>query len=97
MPAWFDIMSLGDDPNREPIEDIEESALFIEKLIQKELDAGIPSNRIVLIGFSQGGAMALHTALRYPLPLLGAVVMSGYLLKPSLLKLQESKNIKIMG
>ena len=42
------------------------------------------------MGFSQGGAMALHVGLRFPHALLGLVIMSGYLVKPSLLKVEES-------
>jgi len=96
MPAWFDIFTLADSPDRESYVDIEESSLLVEDIIQKELDRGIPSNRIVLIGFSQGGAMALHIALRYPKALLGTIVMSGYILNPSVLKVEESLDNKSM-
>ncbi|MEC7986498.1 MAG: dienelactone hydrolase family protein [Myxococcota bacterium] len=90
MPAWFDILSLTDSPDRESLVDIEASAMLLDDIIQQEIDAGIPSNRIIVMGFSQGGAMALHVGLRFTQPLLGLVVMSGYLVKPNLLKVEES-------
>ena len=78
MRAWYDIYGLGDTLH-EKGEDIRESALLVNQLIQQEEERGIPSNRIVLAGFSQGGAVALHAGLRYPKPLAGALVLSAYL------------------
>jgi predicted esterase len=51
----------------------------VEALVQQELDAGIPHDRIVVAGFSQGGAMALYTGLQLPHQLAGVLCMSGYL------------------
>ena len=77
MPAWFDILSLG---NR-ALEDergIRSSAALIEALLTREERRGVPPSRIVLAGFSQGGALALFVGTRYAKPLLGLMVFSGY-------------------
>ncbi|MCB5188453.1 alpha/beta fold hydrolase [Methylobacillus caricis] len=78
MPAWYDIYGFG--PNfKQDAEGIAASQKQIEALIANEAKRGIPVNRIVLAGFSQGGAIALHTALRYPEPLAGVLALSTYL------------------
>lgn len=79
MPAWYDIRALDRRPDREDASHIRESAVRIEALIRREIDRGIPPERIVLAGFSQGAAMAMHVGLRFPEPLAGLVVLSGYL------------------
>ncbi|QEY50509.1 alpha/beta hydrolase [Legionella longbeachae] len=78
MPAWYDIvgMKLID---REDKEGIEQSELLIRKVIDEQLNAGFSYNQIFLAGFSQGGAMALHTALHTPAPLAGVIALSAYL------------------
>ncbi len=58
---------------------IKTSQHYIDGLIQTEIDRGISSDRIVLAGFSQGGAIALHTALLYPHKLAGVLALSTYL------------------
>ena len=58
---------------------VRESQTYIESLINKEVARGIPANRIVLAGFSQGGAIALHTALRQKQALAGVLALSTYL------------------
>ena len=78
MPAWYDILGT-DTQRREDEAGIQQSALAIEALIQRELDRGIAANKIVLAGFSQGCAMVLHTGLRYPAKLAGIMALSGYL------------------
>lgn len=79
MPSWYDIQSLSG-AGRENLEQVRESQAQIEQLIQREVDRGISVDSITLAGFSQGGAMALHTGLRYPQSLAGIVVLSAYLL-----------------
>ena len=91
MPAWFDIRTLDDDPRRESQEDIALSAYLIQNIIEEQIAKGIPSWRIILLGFSQGGAMALHVGLRCPQKLLGVGVLSGYLLNPPLLQMEETE------
>ena len=78
MPAWYDIYGVI------PIQQEDEAGIkasqrYIESLIQAEIKRGIPSERIVIAGFSQGGAIALHTALRFPLKLGGVMALSTYL------------------
>ena len=80
MRAWYDILSLDFEGVRESESDIRASELQIEALIARERERGITSERIALVGFSQGGAMALHTGLRHAERLAGIGVLSGYLL-----------------
>jgi len=91
MPAWFDIRTLEESRMREDQNDIAVSTQLIQEIIEEQIARGIPSWRIVLIGFSQGGAMALHVGLRCPHRLLGIGVLSGYLLNPNLLAVEESE------
>ncbi|MDT0633544.1 alpha/beta hydrolase [Spectribacter hydrogenooxidans] len=78
MRAWYDIASL-DVSAREDAEGIEASRSEVETLIAAEREAGIPAGAIVLAGFSQGGAIALHAALRHPERLAGVMGLSTYL------------------
>ena len=78
MPAWYDIVGFGDAAPQD-LQGIRSSAAAIEQLIGREQARGIPAERIVLAGFSQGGAMALHTALRFSARLAGVVALSCYL------------------
>ncbi|KAH9196261.1 hypothetical protein AeNC1_001780 [Aphanomyces euteiches] len=78
MPSWYDIQSLSDREG-DPCSGIEESQSRVQKIIQDEVDAGIPLSRIVLGGFSQGGAMSLYTGYQMTQPLGGILVLSGYL------------------
>ena len=77
MRAWFDIFQFGG--GREDDKGIRASQTLIEKMISEEVKKGIPESKIVLAGFSQGGAIALQTALRYPKPLAGVMALSTYL------------------
>ena len=90
MPAWFDIRSLVDSATRESQLDIVHSTEQIEQLIAAQVADGIPAQNIILMGFSQGGAMALHAGLRHRSPLLGIGVLSGYMLNPMLLSAESS-------
>ena len=78
MPAWYDLYGLTPG-SQEDEEGIRASQNYINSLIKIEIDKGIPPSRIVLAGFSQGGAIALHTALRYPQKLAGVLALSTYL------------------
>jgi phospholipase/carboxylesterase len=78
MRAWYDI--LGTDLQRQEDEaGVRESCAAITALLDRERERGVPANRIVLAGFSQGCAMTLMTGLRYPERLAGLAGMSGYL------------------
>lgn len=78
MPAWYDIRD-ADIATREDEAGLRTSQAAIEALVAREKARGIPANRIVLAGFSQGAAMALMTGLRHPERLAGIVGLSGYL------------------
>lgn len=82
MRAWYDIHPPGADPAAPRPEDeagLRESMALVQALIDREIERGISSRRIVLMGFSQGCAMTLLTGLRAPQPLAGLVALSGYL------------------
>lgn len=78
MRAWYDIksltkLSLQDDAG------IRDSERIVHGYLDKEIAAGIPAEKIVLAGFSQGGAITLHTGPRYPKRLAGLMALSTYL------------------
>ena len=77
MPAWYDILELSLARKVDHAQ-LMASAEKIRTLIQRERERGIRSNRIVLAGFSQGGAVAYQTALTHPEPLAGLLAMSTY-------------------
>ncbi|PRD19936.1 UNVERIFIED_CONTAM: Lypla2 [Trichonephila clavipes] len=78
MPSWFDLKTLdADGPEDE--EGIKRASESVFQMIAAEEEKGIPSNRIVLGGFSQGGAVAIYTALRCNKPLGGVVALSCWL------------------
>jgi phospholipase/carboxylesterase len=76
MRAWYDILDLG--TRKVDLQAVHESSGLLRRLIERETAAGIASDRIVLAGFSQGGAIALHTGLRYEKPLAGILALSTY-------------------
>jgi phospholipase/carboxylesterase len=78
MPAWYDILEMNIDRKIDQAS-LDISAQQIGDLIEREIAAGVPSERIFLFGFSQGGAVAYHTALRYPKKLGGVAALSTYL------------------
>ena len=81
MRAWYDLVGI-DRTSPHDEQGIGESEDITRKLIQQELDNGVSVSRIVLAGFSQGGAVVLHTALRYPQRLAGVLALSTYLPMP---------------
>jgi phospholipase/carboxylesterase len=78
MRAWYDITGLSRG-NPEDAAGIRESGNVVRRHIESEMARGIAADRIVIAGFSQGGAVALHTALRYPQRLAGVMGLSTYL------------------
>jgi len=78
MRAWYDLVDL-DRLGRQDEAGIRESAALVDQLISRENDRGIPDQNIVLAGFSQGGAIALHLGLRRRGPLAGILALSTYL------------------
>lgn len=89
MPAWYDVKSL-DLCQEEDDAGIRASQRLLETLIQGEVERGITSSRIVLAGFSQGGAIALHTGLRHTPALAGVLALSTYLPLPHALMAEAS-------
>jgi len=78
MRAWYDILGM-DLVRREDEIGLRKSQQQIEQLIAREIERGIPAERIILAGFSQGCAMTLQTGLRYQKKLAGLLCLSGYL------------------
>lgn len=79
MRAWYDVLSADFSSRREDPDGVRASAAELEKLIARENARGIDDGHVVLAGFSQGGAIALHTGLRHPAPLAGILALSTYL------------------
>src|SRR5204863_2253447 len=78
MRAWYDVFGVAGE-RREDEAGVRASQERIERLIAREKARGIPARAIVLAGFSQGGAMALHTGLRHPERLAGVMALSCFL------------------
>ena len=76
--SWYDILSL-EFGSHEDDAGIRASSTAIGELIQQQVDSGIAEHRIVLAGFSQGGAVTLHTGLRHQPRLGGLIALSTYL------------------
>nr|WP_221942920.1 carboxylesterase [Photobacterium carnosum] len=77
MPAWYDIISL-DVSRKLNVDQLIDSAQCVIDLIEREISRGIASERIILAGFSQGGAVVYHAALSYAKPLAGLLTLSTY-------------------
>jgi len=96
MPAWYDIRSL------ERHGDVDEKGILTSvdhtrNLIHREMERGVRSDRIVLAGFSQGGAIVYHTALTFEQPLGGLLALSSYFATASLTTPSEAnRNIPIL-
>lgn len=90
MRAWYDIRDT-DLANREDKDGVRQSAVLVEQFIEAEIAAGIPSDKIILAGFSQGGAIALHLATRTQHKLGGIVALSTYLTMPEELANEKSE------
>ena len=78
MRAWYDIIEISTSRGQDEA-GIKHSAGKINDLIELEISRGIPASKIILAGFSQGGAMALYVGLRYPEKLAGIMALSAYL------------------
>ena len=90
MRAWFDILTLERSGPQDEA-GIRDSSSTLVALIERELERGIKSERILLAGFSQGGAIAAHTALRFGRPLAGLMALSTYV------PLQESLDDEVFA
>jgi len=90
MRAWYDIFQFGGGPEDEP--GTRASQVLLENLIAAEKKKGIQARKIVLAGFSQGGAVVLHTGLRHAERLAGIMALSTYLPLPEKLAPEKSGN-----
>lgn len=90
MRAWYDILSLD---RRAPQDEagIRASGAIVDELIRRENQRGIPTERIVLGGFSQGGAISLFAGPRYPEKLAGIMGLSCYMLLEDLLPAERTR------
>ena len=77
MPAWFDILALAGNAEQD-VAGIKQAGEELFALIDAEIEAGIPAERIILMGFSQGGALALYGGLHYRERLGGIIGLSTY-------------------
>jgi phospholipase/carboxylesterase len=77
MPAWYDILEMSIDRKVDE-QQLRQSASAIQAFIDREIDRGVDSKRIIIAGFSQGGAVGFHAALTYPKPLAGLLALSTY-------------------
>jgi phospholipase/carboxylesterase len=95
MPAWYDILAM--DMEREiDTQQIMASSKAVIDLVDREIARGIPSDRIVLAGFSQGGAVTYQAALSYHKPLAGLMALSTYFAThKTLIPNQANKQIPI--
>lgn len=89
MPAWYDIRVLDLDRGHD-LPGIERSAGRLRALVARENARGIPTSRIVLAGFSQGGAVALWEGLRHPERLAGILALSTYMVGEERLAAERS-------
>ncbi len=78
MRAWYDVISL-DRSGPQDEKGIRESAASLLQLIEREKERGVDPSRIVIAGFSQGGAIAMHTAMRFPDSLAGLMALSTWM------------------
>jgi phospholipase/carboxylesterase len=93
MRAWFDVLDASID-RREDAGGMRQSQAQVEALIEREVARGTPRSRIVLAGFSQGGAITLQTGLRQPQALAALVVLSAYLPLPQTVATEVTSNAR---
>jgi phospholipase/carboxylesterase len=78
MPGWYDI-SMAELERKPDEKGVRDSQAAIDEIIQREISRGVASDKIILAGFSQGGAIALQVGLRQTQPLAGILALSTYL------------------
>ena len=78
MRAWYDIRDM-DLSNRADAEGVDQSVAQVEALVAREAERGVPAGRVLLAGFSQGGAITLAAGVRRRTPLAGLIALSTYL------------------
>ncbi len=83
MRAWYDIRGLGDGIEEDP-SGLDQANAIVEALLQREHERGIPDERMILAGFSQGAATALYASLHTQRAIAGIIALSGWLPKTAL-------------
>jgi phospholipase/carboxylesterase len=95
MPAWYDILDMSID-RKVDVTQLSHSARCIHALIDREIERGVDASRILIAGFSQGGAVAFQAALTYDKPLAGLLAMSTYFATKDTIEIHDcNKQIKI--
>lgn len=95
MPAWYDILEMSIERKVDETQ-LRQSASDVVNLIEREIERGVPSEKIILAGFSQGGAVAYEAALSYGKPLAGLLCLSTYLAtKGSLQRHEANQDIPV--
>ena len=95
MRAWYDLYDLSLEKDEDEL-GMQKSSLIIQKLIEEQISLGIPSEKIIIGGFSQGAVMSFYLGLKYHKKLGGIVALSGYLpLKDKLIRSIKNDLIKI--
>lgn len=95
MPAWYDIISINIE-RRVDTQQILSSSEAIGELIEQEIERGIASEKIIIAGFSQGGAVAYQTALSYPKKLGGIIALSTYFATSDTITISDTnKNLPV--
>jgi len=89
MRSWYDILELSE-IRKINEQDLINTTANINQFIEQEIASGIPTHKILLVGFSQGGAVALHTGLRFPEKLAGILALSTYMPRAASLKKEAS-------
>ena len=96
MPAWYDIVEMTLD-RKIDVTQLRASADQVHALIEREIERGVPSEKIVIAGFSQGGAVAYEAALSYAKPLAGLLALSTYFAThETVVEDSANKNIPIL-
>ncbi len=96
MPAWYDILEMNLERKIDEAQLIA-SAISVQDLIQRELERGVASERIILAGFSQGGAVVYQAGYTFDKPLGGFLVLSSYFATSSSININEvNKNTPIL-
>lgn len=79
MNSWFDLLTLAPDGKEDQKGILAACNTVMQMVADEETKSGIPTKRIAIGGFSQGGGLAVHTGLRYPKPLAGVLALSAWL------------------
>lgn len=90
MPAWYDIVNMSIEREVD-VKQLRQSAQWVHDFIRHEIQAGIPAERIVVAGFSQGGAVAYEAGLTFDAPLAGIMALSTYAATQADIQRQEAQ------